>query len=163
MSAYGGEGRRVGVWVNGGSSGRSSLHGVVATHGTDDGREVLCSRMAHGDGGVFDALQLSGQGGHLMIMRGEQGAATVGIVQVFEGGPSDRQPIIGRCAAPDFIKDHQGAVVRLIEDGRGFDHFDHEGRPPARQIIRSTHAAEQLADQTDAGTLGRHKAAHLCQ
>ena len=54
---------------------------------------------------------------------------------MFQRGPGDGEAVIGGGAATDFIQDHQRAVVGLIQDGGGFDHFDHEGRAASRQIV----------------------------
>ncbi len=71
----------------------------------------------------------------LMEMRGKQRAALVDVVQMLECRPGDREAVEGRGAAPDLVQDHQAFSCRLIEDRRRFDHLDHEGRPPARQIV----------------------------
>ncbi len=103
------------------------------------------------DRGIFDTGKLPRQRRHLMVVGREKRPAAVHVVQMFERGPGDGKPVIGRGAAPDFVEDHQRPVVGLIEDGGGFDHLDHEGRPPARQIVGGAHAAEKLADQADTG------------
>jgi hypothetical protein len=36
----------------------------------------------------------------------------------------------------------------LVEDRRGFDHFDHEGRPATRQVIGGADAAENNRSTT---------------
>ena len=70
--------------------------------------------FTHGDGRIFDPGQLSGQRGHLVVMGGEQGAAAVGLMQMFQRRPGDGQAIIGRGAAPDFIQNHQRAIIGLV-------------------------------------------------
>ena len=82
-------------------------------------------------------------------MRGKQRPAAVDVVQMLQRGPGNRQPVIGGRAAPDFVQNDQRPVIGLVQDRRRFDHFDHEGRPPPRQIIRRADPAEQLADQPD--------------
>ena len=98
-----------------------------------------------------------------MIMRGKQRAAAVHIVQMFQRGPSNRKPVISRRAAPDFIQDHQSAVVGLVQNRGRFHHLDHKGRPSPRQIICRPHTAENLADQPDMCRLGGHKRPNLRQ
>ena len=50
---------------------------------------------------------------------------------------------------------------RLREDGGGFDHFDHEGRAPAREIVARADAAEQPVDEAEPCRDGGDKAARL--
>ena len=52
---------------------------------------------------------------------------------------------------------------RLVEDGGGFDHLDHEGRPAARQIVGRADAREQLVHDADHRALGRHIGTDLGQ
>ncbi len=66
-----------------------------------------------------------------------------------------------RCAASDFVEDDQSAAAGLVEDGGGFDHFDHEGRTAARKIVGRTHAAEEAVDNADPGRGSGHETAHL--
>jgi hypothetical protein len=96
-------------------------------------------------------------------MGGKQRPAAVHLVQVFQRGPGDRKPVIGRRPAPDLVQDHQRPVIRLIQDRRRLDHLDHEGRPPPRQIVGRADPAEQLADQPDPGRGRRHMTARLRQ
>ena len=96
-------------------------------------------------------------------MRGKQRAASVGFVQMLHRRPSNRQPVIGRGAAPDLVQNNQGPIIGLIQNRRRFDHFNHKGRPPPRQIVRGPNPAEQLTDQPDMRRFRRHKAARLRQ
>ena len=96
-----------------------------------------------------------------MIMRGKQRPCPVHVVQMFQRGPSDGETIISGRPAANFIKDDQGAVIRLVQDRGGFDHLDHEGRAPARQIVRRADATEKLADNADMGRACGHETAHL--
>ena len=75
-------------------------------------------------------------------MRGEQRAARVDFVQMLDGRPRDGQPIISRRPASDFIQNNKCARPRLIQNRGGFDHLDHKGRLPARQIVGGPDAAE---------------------
>ena len=52
---------------------------------------------------------------------------------------------------------------RLVQDRRGLDHLDHEGRAAARQIVGGADPAEQAVDDADPGRAGRHVGAHLRQ
>ncbi len=97
----------------------------------------------------------------LVIVGGEQGAAPVDVVQMFERRPGDRQAIEGRRAATDLVEDDEAPRRRLVQDGRGLDHLDHEGRAAARQIVGGADAAEQAIDDADGRRLGRHEGTGL--
>ena len=112
-------------------------------------------------GGVVDAFELRGERGHFVEMGGEQSSATVALVQVLDGRPGDRQAVEGRGAAAYFIEDDEGVLAGLIEDRRGLDHLDHEGRVPAGKIVGRADAREQPVDHADMGGARRHEAAHL--
>ena len=79
--------------------------------------------------------ELGGECRQLVVMRRKEGAAAVDLVQVLEGRPRDREAVEGRRTAPDLVQDDQAPGRRLIEDRRGLDHLDHEGRTPARQVV----------------------------
>ena len=113
------------------------------------------------DSGIIDPAQFVRKRGHFVVVRGKERTRTVDVVQMFQRGPRDGQAVIGRGAAPDFIQDHQRAVVCLIEDRGGFDHFDHKRGTAPCQIVRGADTAENLADQADVRGGGRHVAAHL--
>ncbi len=98
-----------------------------------------------------------------MKVRGEQGAAAVLLVQVLDRRPGDRQAVEGRGAAADLVEDDQAAFARLVEDRRGLDHLDHEGRAAAGQIVGRADAAEQPVDDADLGFGGRHERTDLRQ
>ena len=115
----------------------------------------------HPHGGVVQPLELRGQRRHLVEMRGEQRAAAIALVQVLDGRPGDGEAVERRRAAADFVEDHQRALAGLIEDRRGLDHLDHEGRMAARQIVGGADAREQPVDHADMGGARRHEAAHL--
>ena len=74
---------------------------------------------------------------------------------MFKGRPGDGKAVVGGGATADFVQDHQRAVVGLVQDGGGFDHFDHEGRPAPRKVVRCADPAEKLGDEADAGLGGR--------
>ena len=114
-------------------------------------------------GGVEQPRQLGRQRGELVVMRGKQRAAAVLLVQMLDRRPGDRQAVEGRGAAPDLVEDDERALARLVEDRRGLDHLDHEGRAAAREIVGRADAAEQPVDHADPRALGRHEAAHLRQ
>ena len=100
--------------------------------------------------------QPRGQRRQLVIMRGEQRAAAVDLVQMLDRRPGDREPVEGRGAAADLVEDDQRARARLVEDRRRLDHLDHEGRAAAREIVGRADAAEQPVDDADMGRPRRH-------
>ena len=114
-------------------------------------------------GGVEQPRQFCRQRGELVIVRGEQRPAAVALMQMLDRRPGDRQPVEGRGAPADFVKNHQRAFAGLIENHRGLDHLHHEGGAAARQIVGSAHAREQPIDNADPRPRGRHKAADLRQ
>ena len=85
---------------------RAALHVVQE----DD----LSIPFLYADRGVVDTVELAGQRGHFMIVRGKERAGFVDLVQMFERRPSDRQPVISCGASADFVKDHDGAVIGLV-------------------------------------------------
>jgi hypothetical protein len=105
--------------------------------------------------------QLDGKRRQFVVMRREQGAAAIDLVQMFETGPGDRQPVEGRRAAADLVEDDEGIGAGLVQDRRRLDHLDHEGRTAARQIVGRPHPAEQPVDDADPGALRRHLRARL--
>ena len=100
-------------------------------------------------GPADQVVELGGERGQLVEVGGEQRAAAVDLVQVLDHRPGDREAIEGRGAAADLVQDHEALRRRLIEDRRGLDHLDHEGRAAARQIVRRPDAREQPIDHAD--------------
>ena len=114
-----------------------------------------------GDGGVLDPIELVCELRHLVVMRGEERAAAVDVVQVFKRCPGDGKPVIGRRSAPDLVENDDGAVVGLVQDRGGLDHLDHEGRAAPREVVGRADPAEDLADDADMGAGGGHETARL--
>ena len=106
-------------------------------------------------------VQRFGKPRQLMIMGCEQTAAPVHLVDRLDHRPGEREPVIGRGAAPDLVENHEALRGRLREDRRGLDHLDHEGRSPARQIVARPHAAEQSVDQPEGRGACRYEGACL--
>ena len=102
-----------------------------------------------------EAIELRGERGQLVIMRREQGAAAIAVVEMLDRSPGDREPVIGRGAAADLVEDDEGARPRLVEDRRGLDHLDHEGRAAAREIVGRADPAEEPIDDADLRRLRR--------
>ena len=86
--------------------------------------------------------QFRGERGEFVVVRCEQRSAAIVLMQMLDRRPRDRQAVEGRGPAPDLIEDHQRALAGLVEDRGGLYHLDHEGRAPARQIIRRADARE---------------------
>src|SRR5277367_5702100 len=95
--------------------------------------------------------EFGGERGQFVIMRREEGAAAVDLVQVLEGGPGDRQSVEGRRAAADLVENDKGTWPRLVQDRGGFYHLDHKGRAAARQIVSRADPAEEAIDDADPG------------
>ena len=93
-----------------------------------------------------DGVDLIGQLGQLVVVRGEQAAAAQPGHQMLDRRPCNRQSVKRGRTAPDFVEDHERMARPLIQDSRGFDHLDHEGRATPRQIIGGPDPAEQAVD-----------------
>ena len=102
-------------------------------------------------------VQPLGQRRHLVIMRGEQRARFVSSAKMLGRRPGDGEPVEGRGAAPDLVEDDQAPFGRLIEDGGGLHHLDHEGGAAARQIVCRADAAEQPVHHADMRGFRRHE------
>ena len=96
-------------------------------------------------------------------MRGEKrlGAGRGVVVKVFDHRPSDRNAVVGRRAAADFVEQHDAAVRNVIEDAGRFEHLDHEGRLALRNVVRSPDARENLVHIADMGRLRGYVRTHL--
>ncbi|MCY1177816.1 hypothetical protein D9M73_181400 [compost metagenome] len=73
-----------------------------------------------------------GEPSQFVIMRGEQAAAAIVVMDRLDHRPGNGEPVIGRGAAPDLVEDDEAARRGLRQNGGGLDHFDHEGRATAR-------------------------------
>ena len=96
-----------------------------------------------------------------MKMRCKKRTAAIDFMKMFNRGPCNRETVKSRCAAPDFIKNHERLRRGLIEDRSRFDHLNHEGRATARQIIRGPHTRKQAINKPDTRALCRHKTSRL--
>ena len=92
--------------------------------------------------------------GQFVIVRREQGATLESVVHRLDHRPGQRHAVISRGPAPDLVQDDEAVARGLSQDGGGFDHFDHEGRLAACQIVRGPDAAEQAIGNAD-GRAGR--------
>ena len=98
-----------------------------------------------------------------MIVSCKQRPTVIDLVDVFQGGPGNRQPIKCRGAAPNLVEDNQRTIRRLIKNGRGFHHLNHKSRPAPGQIIRRPDAAKHPVNDANMGRLRGNEGAHLRQ
>src|SRR5690606_1481635 len=99
--------------------------------------------FAHFHGDIGDAGERFGQRGQLMEVGGEQRTAARCLVQRFYGSPGNGEAVEGCGAAADLVEDDERAAGGAIEDGGGFDHFDHEGRAAMGDVVGSADAGEE--------------------
>src|SRR4029079_14325237 len=76
----------------------------------------LVAPLAHVHGDVGDLGQAACKGRQLVIVRGEQGAAGVDLVQVLHHRPGDRETVEGGGAAADLVEDDERAAGGLVEN-----------------------------------------------
>ncbi|MNS44574.1 hypothetical protein D3C72_770190 [compost metagenome] len=95
-------------------------------------------------------------------MGGEQRVGAQ-VRQPFRRRPSQGQAVESTGAAADLVHQHQAAFGGVVQDVRGFAHFDHEGRTPAGQVIAGTDSGEDAVDQRQLTTGCRHEAADVRQ
>ena len=112
---------------------------------------------------IGDAIELDGEIGQLEVMRGEQRVRAIVRGQMRRACPRQRQSVIGRRAAADFVHQHQTVLCCIVENVRRLAHFHHEGRLTARKIVAGTDAREDAVDRTDRGCIGRHETADMCE
>ena len=105
--------------------------------------------------------QAFGERRQLVIVGGEEGAAPVDLVEMLDRRPGDGEAVEGRGAAADLVEDDQRPRAGLVEDRRGLDHLDHEGRAAAGEIVGRADPAEQPVDDADPRRLRRHIGAGL--
>src|SRR3546814_13085935 len=82
-----------------------------------------------------------GEPGQLVIMRREQAAAAIVLMDRLDHRPGDREAVVGRGAAPNLVEDDERPRRGLGEDRGGLDHLDHYGRAAARELVRRPDAA----------------------
>ena len=135
---------------------------TVGGAGSDFVQEYrLAPPLAHPHGVAGEIVQPRGKARELVVVRREQGAATVHRVQVLDRRPGNGEAVERGRAAADLVENDQRARPRLVEDRRRFDHLHHEGRATARQIVRRADAAEQAVHDADPASARRHVAAGL--
>ena len=70
----------------------------------------------------------------------EDRARPVDLVQMLDRRPGDGKSVERRRSASDFIENDKRPSRRAIQDRRRLHHLDHEGRTPAREIVRGADA-----------------------
>ena len=84
-------------------------------------------------------------------------------MQIFDRSPRNRQPVVGRSAAANFIQQDQRPRRRRVQDRRRLRHLDHESRAAARQIVARADAGEHAVDHAQPRRARRNERAHLRQ
>src|SRR5687768_9145951 len=89
--------------------------------------------------------------GELVVMGREHGHGLRGtFVKPLADGPGDREAIKGRGAAADLVEKNQRAVSGVVEDVRGLDHLDEEGRLAAGEVVACADAGKQAVNNPEA-------------
>ena len=76
---------------------------------------------------VGHAFHFLRQLGQLEVVGGKQGQGFDLIRQIFRAGPRQRQAIVGRGAAANFIHQHQAMLGGVMQNISGFGHLYHKG------------------------------------
>ena len=110
-----------------------------------------------------NAREMIGQGGQLMEVRGEEGAATEArrIVQVLHDGAGDGQSIPGRRAATDLVEQDQTPGRSVVQDVGQLEHLHHESRLTGGNVIMRPDPGEDAIDEADPSGARRHERADL--
>lgn len=106
-------------------------------------------------------------------MRCEEGARSIDVSEMLEGGVGDSEAVDGRSSAAEFVEQHleagrsalapapatmkrthQRVRCSHLENTRRLVHLDHEGRPITVQLVSSADSAEDAVEDTDARALG---------
>src|SRR5690606_3346161 len=112
---------------------------------------------------VGDAATRLGQRGEFEIVRGKQRVAAVDRGQVACAGLGQRQPVVGRSAAPDLVHQHQRLLGGVVQDVAGLGHLHHEGGLAAGEVVAGANAGEDAVDRTDCCACGGNEAADVRQ
>ena len=119
--------------------------------------------LAHGHVEVADVLELFGELCQLMVVGREDRLASDAVVQALRDRPGDRDAVVGRCAAPDLVEQHQAPGGGGVQDRARLTHLDHEGGLPAHEVVGRAHTREQTIDHANRRAPARHERADLPQ
>ena len=90
-----------------------------------------------------------GEIGQLEVVRREQRERAVFRRELHRARAREREAVVGRRAAADFVHQHEAVLGGVVQDVRGFAHLDHERRLAARQIVAGADAREDAVDRSD--------------
>ena len=136
--------------------------GAVGASGLEPVEEDdLVTHFAHRDIEVARVLQLFRELGELVVVGRENRLAADRVVQAFRDGPGDRDAVVGRGAAADFVEQHETPPRGPVEDRARLAHLDHEGGLSPHQIVGRAHPREQPVHRADVGAAARHERTHL--
>ena len=98
-----------------------------------------------------------------MIMCGKKrlGTEELRVADMLHHRPGNAQPVVGACAAPDFIQDQQRVGGGVAQNICNLIHLHHKRTLPAGKIIRRSHTCENAVHDTDLRGYRRHIAAKL--
>ena len=90
--------------------------------------DYLVVHLADGDVVVAYACKRSLHLVEFVVVCGEQrlGVALV-LMDVLHDRPCDAYTVVGRCAATQFVKQHQTALAQVVKDAGSLVHLHHEG------------------------------------
>ena len=117
--------------------------------------------VRHSHGQIDEPVEFFRKPRQFMKMGGEQCPRAIFLVQMLDHRPGDGKTVESGGAAADFVEDHERVFAGLVEDRGGLDHFDHEGRTAAREIVGRADPRIKLVDDPDMGALRGHERAHL--
>ncbi len=96
-----------------------------------------------------------------MVLGGPPGRCFV--EQVFGDGLGDGHAVEGARATADLVEHDQAPRRGRTQDGRRFDHLDHEGAAAGGYVVVGADAREDAIDDADACRGGGHEASDLRQ
>ena len=118
-------------------------------------------RLFDRDVNVLHASEEIGKLGELMVVRSEKRASASVLLQVFDDGPGDGQPVKRRGAASHFIEQHKTRWRGVMQDGSDFAHLDEKRRAAARQIVARADARKNAVRNRQLGLPRWNERAHL--
>jgi len=123
----------------------------------------VAARFNGADVHVHRAVVLGRKPGQLEIMRGKQGEGLRLVVQIRRNAAGQCQPVESRGAAPDLVHQHQRMGRGGMQNLRGFEHFEHEGRLRIGHVVGRADAGVNRVDRPEPAAAGGHVGAHAGQ